>query len=223
MQVNLEKIYPMPCDAAIAWQFLQDIESVAQCMPGASITERIDDQNYKGTVSVRLGPVSMSFKGHITVVSVNPDTQTLHLTGKGTDTSGTSGASMDLVATVQAAGDQCELVGKSTVTMNGKAAAFGGRMMDSVSEQILKQFAANFAQQVAALQAQSGVGGGAGTAAPAADAADAANAANAATATPAAGNAGAPPMAKSQQLNGLSLLWGVIADWFRNLFTRKPV
>ncbi|WP_397474093.1 SRPBCC family protein [Pusillimonas sp.] len=208
MQVTLDKIYPMPCDAATAWQFLQDIEGVAQCMPGASITERIDDNNYKGAVSVRLGPASMSFKGHITVVDVDADTQTLHLVGKGTDTSGTSGASMDLTATVRAAGEQCELLGKSTVTMNGKAAAFGGRMMDSVSEQILKQFAANFAKQAAALQAQRTDGGTSG-AAPAADT---------------VGNGGSEnKAAEPQQLNGLSLLWAVIADWFRNLFTRKPV
>lgn len=205
MQVTLDKIYPMPCDAATAWQFLQNIEGVAQCMPGASITERIDDNNYKGAVSVRLGPASMSFKGHITVMSVDADAQTLHLVGKGTDTSGTSGASMDLVATVVAAGDQCELVGKSTVTMNGKAAAFGGRMMDSVSEQILKQFAANFAKQVTALQAQR----------PSGDNINATSAADTAGAT--------QKSSEPQHLNGLSLLWAVIADWFRNLFTRKPV
>jgi len=209
MQVTLDKIYPMPCDADTAWRFLQDIEAVAECMPGARITERINEQNYKGTVSVRLGPASMSFKGHITVVSVDPATQTLHLIGKGTDTTGTSGASMDLVATVKAAGEQCELIGKSSITMNGKAAAFGGRMMDSVSEQILKQFAANFAQRVSELQAQHS-----GNTAASAD-------------TDANGDARASRSAhtasKTQELNGLTLLWAVVADWFRRLFKSKPV
>src|SRR3546814_7628208 len=90
MQVTLDKTYPMPCTASVAWQFLQDIKAVAQCMPGASITERIDDENYKGTVSVRVGPATMSFKGHIAVMEINDETQTLHLSGKGTDTTGTS-------------------------------------------------------------------------------------------------------------------------------------
>ncbi|MFT0546772.1 SRPBCC family protein [Allopusillimonas ginsengisoli] len=202
MQVTLDKIYPMPCEASIAWQFLQDIEGVAHCMPGASITERIDDQHYKGAVSVRVGPASMSFKGQITVLDIDAGTQTLHLAGKGTDTTGTSGASMDLLATVRSAGDTCELVGKSTVTMNGKAAAFGGRMMDSVSEQILKQFAANFSERVKALQEQ----GGGNVSAGSADSAEA-----------------APAVRKAQELNGLSLLWAVVADWFRRLFARKPV
>lgn len=197
MQVTLDKVFPLPCNTSTAWWFLQDIESVAQCMPGARITERIDDTNYKGTVAVRLGPASLSFKGQITVVDVNADTHTLHLAGKGTDTAGTSGASMDLVATVRPAGDQCELVGRSTITMNGKAAAFGGRMMDAVSEQILKQFAANVAQKVQTLEApQDG-------AAPPAAAEDS-------------------PLPEPQALNGLSLLWAVIVDGFRRLFGRKP-
>lgn len=208
MQVTLDKIFPMPCSASVAWRFLQDIEGVAQCMPGASITERIDDNNYKGAVSVRLGPASMSFKGQITVAHVDAEAQSLHLIGKGTDTAGTSGASMDLLATIRPAGEQCELVGKSTVTMNGKAAAFGGRMMDSVSEQILKQFAANFAKQVQALQEQGGSEGNEGTAADQAQP-DGSSSSSAAARTPA------------QQLNGLALLWAVVADWFRNLFTRK--
>ncbi|HUH88089.1 MAG TPA: SRPBCC family protein [Pusillimonas sp.] len=209
MQVTLDKIYPMPCNADTAWKFLQDIEAVAECMPGASITERINDKSYKGAVSVRLGPASMSFKGQITVVSIDAATQTLHLIGKGTDTTGTSGASMDLLATVRAAGEQCELVGKSSITMNGKAAAFGGRMMDSVSEQILKQFAANFAQRVSEMQAQ---GQSNMAAAESDDANDHAPPAR-----------GAKAASKPQELNGLTLLWAVVADWFRRLFTRKPV
>ena len=76
----------------------------------------------------------------------------MHLVGKGSDTSGTSGASMDLVARIDPGATEgtSNLVGKSEVTMSGKAAAFGGRMMGSVADQILKQFAGNFAAQVQA-------------------------------------------------------------------------
>ncbi|MBB5213522.1 SRPBCC family protein [Parapusillimonas granuli] len=208
MQAILDKVYPMPCHAGTAWQFLQDIEGVAGCMPGASITERIDDQHYKGAVSVRVGPATMSFKGQITVLDVDAATQTLRLSGKGTDSTGTSGASMDLVATVRATGDTCELIGKSTITLNGKAAAFGGRMMDTVSEQILKQFTANFAERVQALQAQADTAANGGdTPGPAAPA------------TAPGRRAGR----KANELNGLALLWAVVADWFRRLFSRKPV
>jgi len=171
-------------------------------MPGAKITECIDDRHYKGTVAVKLGPASMSFRGDVEVVSLEPATKTLRIVGKGTDSTGSSGASMDLTARVEAIdASSCNLVGASEVSMSGKAAAFGGRMIDSVADQLLKQFASNFAAQVQAKQAQASE-----------------------SAVPAVqGNAPAPPAVVSQpkQLNALALIWPVIKDWLRSLFGAK--
>ena len=152
MKVELEKTFPLPATTEAAWAFLQNIEGVAGCMPGAKITERVDDTHYKGTISVRVGPAGMSFKGELEVQELDAATRTLHLVGKGSDTSGTSGASMDLVARIEPGATEgtSNLVGRSEVTMSGKAAAFGGRMMGSVADQILKQFAGKFAAQVQA-------------------------------------------------------------------------
>lgn len=195
MKVKLEKTFPMPASADTAWALLQDIEGVAGCMPGAKVTERVDDQHYKGTVAVKLGPASLSFRGDIEVKAIDASARTLQLFAKGTDTTGGSGASMDLTARVEA-GDAatCNLVGTSEVSMSGKAATFGARLMGPVSDQILGRFAANFATQVQAMQAQAGAAG-----APAA--------------------AAAP--AETRPLNGLALVWAVIKDWFRSLFGAK--
>src|SRR5471030_1792715 len=150
MKVVLEKVFPLAASSDGAWQVLQDIPTVAGCMPGAKITERIDATHYKGTITVRLGPATMSFKGDIEVLNLDAAARSLHLVGKGTDSTGSSAASMDLVASVQAAGDVCELTGKSEVTMSGKAAALGGRLMVPVADQMLKQFVANFAARLQA-------------------------------------------------------------------------
>ena len=198
MKVTLEKTFPMPASAETAWALLQDIEGVAGCMPGARITERIDEQHYKGTVSVKFGPASMAFRGDVEVRGIEPATRTLRLFGKGTDTTGSSGASMDLTARVEPIdAASCNLVGTSEVSMSGKAATFGGRMMGSVADQVLKQFAANFATQVQALQARQ------------------------VTDAPVAAIASAPPAQEPAQLNGLALAWAVIKDWFRSLFAAK--
>lgn len=220
MKVRLEKTFPMPASAATAWGLLQDIEGVAGCMPGAKITERIDERHYKGTVAVKFGPASMSFRGEVEVKAVEPATMTLQLVGTGTDSTGSSGAAMDLTARVEA-GDaaSCNLVGVSEVSMSGKAATFGGRMMGSVADQVLKQFAANFAAQAQARQAQP----------PAPPTAAAAAAAAAAGAAPASGSnadsgaatAAPPPVAAQAQLDGLALLWAILRDWLRNLFSAR--
>ncbi len=202
MLVKLEKTFPMPASAETSWLLLQDIVGVASCMPGASITERVDAQHYKGTVAVKFGPASMAFRGEVEVKSIDAASRTLRLIGKGTDSTGNSGASMDLTARIEAIdASSCNLVGISEVSMSGKAAAFGGRMMGSVADQVLKQFAANFAVKVQALQANPPGSGGAGASAGAAAA---------------AGAAPAP-----SQLNALALAWAVLKDWLKSLFSPK--
>jgi uncharacterized protein len=246
MKVELEKSFLMPGAADVAWSLLQDIPGVAACMPGAKITERIDDRHYKGTVTVKFGPASMSFRGAIEVMELDASRRTLHLLGKGSDTAGSSGATMDLVARIEPgeADGSINLVGRSEVTMSGKAAAFGGRMMGTVADQILKQFAGNFAAQVLARAeggktssadagSTAGAAAGSGTATGSAAAAGSATAAGsgapagsataaraADTAAAAPGGAGAPDTA-AKELNALSLFWAVVRDWFRGLLRRK--
>jgi carbon monoxide dehydrogenase subunit G len=209
MKLDLEKTFPMPGGVEAAWSFLQDIEGVAGCMPGAAITERIDERHYKGTVSVKVGPASLSFRGDIEVIEIDAARHAVHLVGKGSDTSGTSGASMDLLARIEPGDgpDASNLIGKSEVSVSGKAAAFGGRMMGSVTEQILKQFAANFAQQVqqrstppamAPVHAEPGAADASGE--------DAVR---------------VPAPAPARELNAFALLWAMVRDWFRGVFGRR--
>ena len=207
MKVSLEKAYPVPASADTTWALLQDIEAVAGCMPGARISERVDDRQYKGAVAVRFGPANMTFRGEVEVVSVEPPRRTLRLIGKGTDTTGGSGASMDLTARVEALdGDASNLVGTSEVSMSGKAATFGGRLAVPVAEQILQQFAANFAAKAKERQL---------AAAASAPAAEGTRAEVAAATAPTP----APP---EKQLNALALLWSVIKATVRSWFsTRK--
>lgn len=158
MKVQIDKRFPLPGSADIAWTLLQDIEAVAGCMPGARVTERVDASHYKGTVAVKFGPASLSFRGELEVTAVDAAKRTLRLVGKGTDSGGGSGAALDLNASIEAVDAASSvLVGASEVAMSGKAAAFGGRMMNAVADQVLGQFATNFAARVRALQAQAPV------------------------------------------------------------------
>ena len=189
----------MPSPPEIAWEFLQDVEAVAGCMPGAKLTERVDEKHHKGTVTVKLGPATMSFRGEVEVQDIDQATRSLRLIGKGTDSSGSSGASMNLLARIDAADDgSCVLVGSSEVMMSGKAVAFGGRMMNVVADKILIQFADNFAARVAAIQAQHAAPSG-------------------------VGNGTAEAASPAGELNALALGWAVFKDWLRGLFSKKKV
>ena len=198
MKVTIDKSFPIPASPEATWAVLSDIEAVSSCMPGAKITERVDDTHYKGTVSVKVGPASLSFRGEIEVASRDVAAKSLRLVAKGTDSTGSSAATMDLTATVEPAeGGASALKGVCESSVSGKAAAFGGRLMNSVADQILDQFAGNFAAKVAA-SAPPASGGGS---------------------SPGAG--AAPASAAPQELNGLALMWGVVKSWLRGLFGKK--
>jgi uncharacterized protein len=191
MKVRLDKTLAMPVPAEAAWGLLQDVEAVAECMPGAKITERLEAGRYKGTVTVKVGPATLNFKGELEARDIDPAARSLHLLGKGTDSTGTSAATMDLTARIEATGaGSSNLAGVSEVSLSGKVAAFGGRMAGAVADQILEKFAANFAARAAALSPQS-------AAAP------------------------APPAPEARELNALALAWGIFRNWLRGLFSRK--
>ncbi len=189
----------MPAPAERAWELLQNIERVAVCMPGARITERIDERHYKGTVTVRFGPANLAFRGALELAAIDPANRALRLIGKGTDAGGGSGASLDLTARVDPLdATSCSLVGRSEVSVSGRAATFGGRMADTVAEEVLRQFAANFSSELQA-QASTAVG----------------------SATPGEGRVpggASSSAAKESALNGLALLRAVVRGWLRALF-----
>lgn len=214
MKIRIDKTYPIPAAPEAAWDLLRDLEAVAGCMPGAKITERLDEDRFKGTVAVKVGPASMTFRGEVAMKEVDAEARSLRLAAKGTDTTGSSAASMDLAARIEPAeAGACALVGGADVSMSGKASNFGARMMTGVADQVLQQFAANFARQLAQRAAPSparepspspsgarqgeGVGEGRGE-----------------------GNATPPPPAN--ELNGLAVLWAAFKAWLRGLVTRKP-
>ncbi|MBM3369517.1 MAG: carbon monoxide dehydrogenase [Betaproteobacteria bacterium] len=220
MQVVLEKEYPVAAPLEAAWQVLSDVQALATCMPGASITEKVDDTHFKGQVKVKVGPASANFGGDIELKGVDAAAYQIQMLGKGADKGGSS-ASMDLTASlVVVDATSCKLVGKAEVTVTGKFAQFGGRMMNSVSDMILGQFAQNFSNraQMQAMQqsakpmaGESSAQSGGSSAAPNGPAAEAATDIDAA-------NHAQGKAAPVQELNAIGLLWGLIKRFFAGLF-----
>ena len=192
MKVELDKAFKIAAPASAAWQFLQQIEAVAACMPGAEITEQIDAHNYKGKVKSKIGPATMAFDGAIEIKGIDPEKRELRLRGSGQDTKGTSSASMDLTAwVVDGAEAGCELKGQAEVSVNGKVASLGGRMMNQVADQILNQFGKNFADNVLAAGSDEQ-----------------------------AEEARAQLAAKPKELNALALAWSVLLGLLKRLFKK---
>ena len=214
MEVVIDKQYPIPASPEQCWQVLSDVVDLATCMPGASITEQLDDTHYKGSVKVKVGPANAAFAGDIEIQGIDAALKEIRMLGKGADRGGSS-ASMQLTASLLAQPDgSTSLVGKATVIVNGKFAQFGGRMMTSVSDMILQQFADNFSikaqavtLQTAQADATSQSSQTVGKDQPTIEAA--------ASAKPAA------PAAMHTELNGLAIAWMLIKNFFKGLFGKS--
>lgn len=198
MEVVLDKKYPVAAGLDAGWAVLSNMHELATCMPGAQITDDIDATHYKGSVRVKVGPAVAAFAGTIEILTLDPASRTLKMMGKGADKSGSS-ASMELTAKLVAADNGAStLEGHAEVIVNGKFAQFGGRMMTSVSDMILLQFAEVFSQKAQALQGAAAPvgGGGAPVAAPT-----------------------APVVAK--EFNALAFMWVLLRKFFADLFRRQ--
>jgi carbon monoxide dehydrogenase subunit G len=247
MEVKLDKRYPVAASVEQAWAVLADIRATAACMPGAQITEQLDDTHFKGTVKSKIGPASMTFNGDIELQALDAASQTMQMLGKGADKAGSS-AQMTLSAGVEAgeAPGTSVLVGQASIVVSGKLAQFGSRLLVPVSDAMLAQFAQNFSATAAAV-----VVGAQAAAAPPADAtaapptapvdtpaptADGAPVAPAEAAAPAAVLPAAPapaapatpgrpvavvPPPPVKELNALGLLWTVFKGWLAGLLGRK--
>ncbi len=215
MEITLDKRYPVDAGIERAWAVLCDVRAVAACMPGAQITEQIDDTHFKGTVRSKVGPAVMSFGGDIELLALDAATRSLEMLGKGADKAGSS-ASMKLKAHLEpGVGAGSVLVGQATVAVSGKLAQFGARLLVPVSDAMLAQFADNFRAAAAAV--------------PVAGAAH--DAAEESTITLQVQGGQAPgalepgPMPRAvvpvKELNALALMWTVLKNWIAGLFGRR--
>lgn len=202
MEVKVDKRYPLEVDPGRAWIVLQDLRSVSVCMPGADLTEQVDEAHYKGKVRMKVGPATALFDGDVEMLAVDHAARQIRLSARGADKGGSS-ATMDLTALIEATDDPTTsvLVGRADVIVNGKFAQFGGRMMGQVSDMVLGQFAGNFAAAAAALPAP-GTGTGA---APVAD----------------AEVARAALSQRGRELNALAMFWQIVRSWFGGLFGKR--
>jgi len=213
MEVTIEKQYPVAAAMPAAWAVLSDMQALATCMPGAQITETVDATHFMGSVRVKVGPAVAAFAGTIEILTLDAASHTLKMLGKGADKGGSS-ASMELTAQLlPGEGGHCVLAGHAAVIVNGKFAQFGGRMMNSVSDMILAQFAEVFSQKAQALQASQ--------AAPVDHSAAAQSGSDSAAASaPTPAPAAAAPVVATE-FNALGLVWALIKNFFAGLFGKK--
>ena len=141
MGMQIEKSFVVRAPSPAVWSFLIDPYRVASCLPGAAITEKVSDQEYKGTMTVKVGPVTAAYRGKLRFERLDEAAGEAELSGSGQETKGKGGADMRMTSRVVArAADETEVTVVSDVNVFGILAQFGRGMIQDVSDQMFQKF-----------------------------------------------------------------------------------
>jgi len=141
MKVKLEKTFSVSAPSSDVWNFMTNVKKVSTCIPGAQYVEDLGDNKHSVLLVVKVGPIKSTYKGEVFIRSMDEEKHIIEIDGKGTDTKGKGGANMELIGSIIDKGDgTTEVVGDSTVTIQGMLAQFGSRMVEDVSNQLFLQF-----------------------------------------------------------------------------------
>jgi uncharacterized protein len=210
MAIELDNSFTVPVPPEQAWDVLLDVERIAPCMPGATVTS-VEGDEIAGQVKVKLGPLSLSYKGTAKFIEKDPATHTIAIEATGKETRGAGTASAIVHASLKP--DDAE--GQTTVSIHtslnvtGRPAQFGRSLLPEVSGKLIDQFAANLRALIDSTNRPAEAEPEAASAQDAAvatgDAASTATAAGTAAATQSTA-APAQPVAQLQQEDSLNLI-----------------
>ena len=145
MEVKAEKQLKLNQNPDMVWKMMIDPSFMVKSVPGAELTELLDDRNFNGKISLKIGPVTAKFNGEAEFTKLVEEDYELTLEGKGLDTSGKGGANMTMnikLAPIDDGGT--EMKSSMSLSITGRLAQFGGRMIVAVNNKMFDQWAKSF-------------------------------------------------------------------------------
>jgi uncharacterized protein len=130
------------------WETLLDVERVAGCLPGASIDPVGEDGMYRGSVRVKVGPMTMAYSGTVRLADVDADQHVASFDARAKETKGAGTAAAVIRNRLEPAGDGTHVVVETDLNVTGRAAQFGRGLMEDVASKMLADFAGRLEQLV---------------------------------------------------------------------------
>lgn len=152
MEAKITKQFSLEEPIDKVWSVMSNPVEISECVPGATITEEIDANNYKGEVTLKFGPVKSKYDGQITILENDAENYKLILNGKGLDSKGKGSAEMTMHGVAVATDTGTDVDFDMTVNIQGTLAQFGSRLINDVSAQLMNQFVDNFKNMLAGIE-----------------------------------------------------------------------
>jgi len=142
MASRIEERFVVKAPAAAVWAYLIDPRRVVTCLPGAELSEIVDERTFHGLVKVKVGPVGVSYRGRVRLEEVDEAARRVRMTAEGREASGAGSAKMRMESRlVEGPGGETEVTVTAEVDVAGKLVQFGRGMIEQVSHQVFSQFA----------------------------------------------------------------------------------
>lgn len=154
--MKIENSFEVPAPPKAAWDLLMDVPRVIPCMPGAELVETVDENMWKATVAVKLGPIALNFAADVVRQTVDEANSTVTLNTKARETRGRGGAQAAIQSTLSEVpgGTKVDIV--TDVTMSGAVAQYGRGIVQDVAGQLTAKFADCLKAQLAPAPAGEG-------------------------------------------------------------------
>lgn len=134
------------------WGFFADIPQVAACLPGAELTDDLGDDNYRGRVAVRMGPVRLQFAGTATIKERDEAARRIVVDAAGADEKGRGQAALLVTASLAGTARGTRVDVAQDLQLSGAAAQYGRGMIADVSAVLMRDFATNMANRISAIE-----------------------------------------------------------------------
>jgi uncharacterized protein len=123
-----------------AWETLLDLERITPCLPGAALEEASGDE-YKGTMTIRLGPVTQKYNGTVRFEETDEESHRAVLKAEGKDARGQGTASATITSTLTEEDGGTKVHVETDMHLTGRAAQFGRGVQQEVATKLINQFA----------------------------------------------------------------------------------
>lgn len=147
--MELSHRFTVPVGVEETWAHFNDIASVAECFPGAQVTEA-DEESFAGSVKVKLGPIALQYNGSGTFVEKDAEAHRFVVDAKGKDKRGNGTAGAKVTVSMTGSGTSTDVAVETDLAITGKPAQFGRGVMQDVSDKLLGQFVTCLEQRLAA-------------------------------------------------------------------------
>lgn len=145
--MEIKNEFEVPAPQAEVWALLLNVERVVPCVPGAELTEIVDDSTWKGKMAVKLGPIRLAFAGEVHLEETDEAAGRVEMRAKGQETRGKGNAQAKVVSLLESVDGGTKISLTTDLRLSGPVAQYGRGMIQDVSSKMVDQFAVCLASQ----------------------------------------------------------------------------